>query len=62
MHITARDIYPVLMLCCSGGGADGSIMIFKEIETAFSANIGLDEVVATLEPFQQRSGMGVADL
>ena len=37
-------------------------MIFSATETAFEANVGLDEVVATLLPFQQRSGMGVADL
>ena len=45
-----------------GGGADGSIMIFSDIETGFHPNIGLDEVVATLKPFQEQSGMGVADL
>ena len=45
-----------------GTGADGSIMIFDAIETAFHPNIGLDEVVATLRPFQQRSNMTVADL
>ncbi|KAF7797208.1 hypothetical protein EIP86_008400 [Pleurotus ostreatoroseus] len=44
-----------------GGGADGSIMIFSDIETAFHPNIGLDEVVESFRPFQQRSGMGVAD-
>ncbi|KAF7797209.1 hypothetical protein EIP86_008401 [Pleurotus ostreatoroseus] len=36
-------------------------MIFSDIETAFHPNIGLDEVVETLRPFQKRSGMGVAD-
>ena len=37
-------------------------MIFSDIETAFHPNIGLDEVVESFRPFQQRSGMGVADL
>nr|AAW66483.1 lignin peroxidase precursor [Phlebia radiata] len=44
-----------------GGGADGSIMIFSKTETAFHPNIGLDEVVESFRPFQERSGMGVAD-
>lgn len=48
--------------CFSGGGADGSIMIFSKTETAFHPNIGLDEVVESFRPFQERSGMGVADL
>ena len=50
------------MTFISGGGADGSIAIFPEVETAFHANIGLDEVVATQKPFLERSNMTVADL
>ena len=46
----------------SGGGADGSLMIFRDIETTFHANVGLDEVVASFLPFQQRSNMTAADL
>ncbi|PSR70888.1 hypothetical protein PHLCEN_2v13250 [Hermanssonia centrifuga] len=45
-----------------GGGADGSIAIFSDIETQFQANIGLDEVIETQKPFLQRSNMSVADL
>ena len=37
-------------------------MNFASIETGFHPNIGLDEVVATLLPFQQRSNMTAADL
>ncbi|KAJ3540323.1 hypothetical protein NM688_g6242 [Phlebia brevispora] len=44
-----------------GGGADGSIVIFSEIETQFHANIGLDEVIAIQKPFLERSNMSVAD-
>ncbi|KAJ3552683.1 hypothetical protein NM688_g4025 [Phlebia brevispora] len=44
-----------------GGGADGSIILFSRTETAFQANVGLDEVVETEIPFLERSGMGVAD-
>ena len=46
----------------SGGGADGSLMIFRDIETKFHPNVGLDEVVASFLPFQQRSNMTAADL
>ena len=46
----------------SGGGADGSIVIFSDIETKFHANIGLDEVVAIEQPFLEKSNMSVADL
>ena len=35
----------------SGGGADGSIIVFDEIETAFHPNIGLDEVTKLEKPF-----------
>ncbi|KAK7056144.1 peroxidase [Favolaschia claudopus] len=34
-----------------GGGADGSIMAHAEIETAFSANNGIDEIVDAQHPF-----------
>ena len=56
------DPYTQHLTINSGGGADGSIAIFARTETAFHANIGLDEVVETQRPFLERSGMGVADL
>ncbi|KAK0212397.1 manganese peroxidase 1 precursor [Desarmillaria ectypa] len=34
-----------------GGGADGSIIIFSDIETAFHANNGIDGIVETQKPF-----------
>ncbi|KAI0061055.1 manganese peroxidase isozyme precursor [Artomyces pyxidatus] len=34
-----------------GGGADGSIMAFSDIETNFHANIGVDEIVEAQRPF-----------
>ncbi|KAI0675342.1 heme peroxidase [Trametes maxima] len=45
-----------------GGGADGSIAIFPEIETAFHPNIGLDEIVALQKPFVARHNLSHADL
>ena len=40
-----------ICLLNSGGGADGSIAIFPEIETNFHPNIGLDEIVQLEKPF-----------
>ncbi|KAJ8518043.1 hypothetical protein ONZ45_g4823 [Pleurotus djamor] len=34
-----------------GGGADGSIVTFDNIETAFHANAGIDEIVEAQKPF-----------
>ncbi|OJT14528.1 Ligninase C [Trametes pubescens] len=44
-----------------GGGADGSIAIFSDIETAFHPNIGLDEIVELQKPFIARHNLSVAD-
>ena len=37
-----------------GTGADGSIMIFDEIETAFHANGGIDDIIDVQVPFVQK--------
>ncbi|KAI0358487.1 lignin peroxidase isozyme [Trametes cingulata] len=44
-----------------GGGADGSIAIFSDIETGFHPNIGLDEIVELQRPFIARHNLSVAD-
>ncbi|KAJ7594778.1 manganese peroxidase isozyme precursor [Mycena floridula] len=44
-----------------GGGADGSIVIFDEIETAFHANGGIDDIVDVQIPFIFRSGLTPGD-
>ncbi|KAL1948470.1 hypothetical protein VTO73DRAFT_12545 [Trametes versicolor] len=44
-----------------GGGADGSIAIFPEIETNFHPNIGLDEIIELQKPFIARHNISVAD-
>ena len=49
------------MRCYSGGGADGSIMVFADTETKYHANVGLDEVVAIMKPFQKHSNLTAAD-
>ena len=45
----------------SGGGADGSIITFSEIETKFHPNIGLDEAVAIQKPFIQKHNVTAGD-
>lgn len=35
----------------SGGGADGSIIVFGDIETTFHANGGIDDIVDAQTPF-----------
>ncbi|CAL1707818.1 unnamed protein product [Somion occarium] len=44
-----------------GGGADGSIAIFEDIETNFHANNGVDEIIDEQKEFVARSGMTVGD-
>ena len=46
----------------SGGGADGSIIIFSDIETAFHANNGIDEIVEEQKPFIARHNITPGDL
>ncbi|KAI0753424.1 peroxidase MNP1 [Daedaleopsis nitida] len=44
-----------------GGGADGSIVNFAEIETNFHANLGTDEIVALQKPIIARHNISAAD-
>ncbi|OBZ79394.1 Versatile peroxidase VPL2 [Grifola frondosa] len=44
-----------------GGGADGSIMAFAQIETAFHANIGVDEIVEEQRPFALKHQVSFGD-
>ncbi|TFY83700.1 hypothetical protein EWM64_g314 [Hericium alpestre] len=44
-----------------GGGADGSIIIFSDTETAFHANNGIDEIVETQRPFIQAHNITAGD-
>lgn len=46
----------------SGGGADGSIMIFSDTELAFAANDGVDDGVNDLAPFLQKYNVTAGDL
>ncbi|KAJ3553707.1 hypothetical protein NM688_g3469 [Phlebia brevispora] len=44
-----------------GGGADGSIAIFEDIETNFHANLGVDEIIDEQKSFVQSSNLTTAD-
>nr|AEJ37999.1 Mn peroxidase MNP6 [Polyporus brumalis] len=44
-----------------GGGADGSIALFEDIETNFHANLGVDEIIDEQRPLLQRSNISAAD-
>lgn len=45
-----------------GGGADGSISIFSDIELEYSANAGLDEIINEQASFIASHPLGTADL
>ncbi|KAF8895143.1 manganese peroxidase 2 [Infundibulicybe gibba] len=44
-----------------GGGADGSIVTFSDIETAFHANNGIDGIVEVQKPFIAKHNMTAGD-
>ncbi|KAH9929576.1 manganese peroxidase isozyme precursor [Epithele typhae] len=44
-----------------GGGADGSIMAFSDIETNFHANGGIDDIVETQRPFALKHNVSFGD-
>ena len=45
-----------------GTGADGSMILFSEIETNFAANAGIDDSVDALSPFLTRHLVTAGDL
>ena len=45
-----------------GGGADGSIVTFETIETAFHANNGVDDIINVQKPFISKHNMTAGDL
>lgn len=45
-----------------GGGADGSISTFSEIETVFHANGGIDDIVEVQKPFVAKHNISAGDL
>ncbi|KAJ7097576.1 manganese peroxidase 3 [Mycena epipterygia] len=46
----------------NGGGADGSILTFGDIETNFPANLGTDDIVDALTPILARHNISSGDL
>ncbi|KAL4266992.1 Versatile peroxidase VPL1 [Pleurotus pulmonarius] len=44
-----------------GGGADGSLITFSDIETPFHANLGIDEIVEAQKPFVAKHNISAGD-
>lgn len=44
-----------------GGGADGSIALFEDIETNFHANLGVDEIINEQKPILARHNISTGD-
>jgi catalase (peroxidase I) len=73
-QLTTRKVHEVLRLTfhdaigfsrsgkLKGTGADGSMIIFADIETNFHANNGIDDSVDSLKPFLQRHLVTAGDL
>lgn len=53
-----KDIVSVF----SGGGADGSIITFSDVETNYHANGGIDDIVDKQKPFVARHNISAGDL
>ncbi|KAJ7463273.1 manganese peroxidase 3 [Mycena latifolia] len=51
LRLTFHDAIGFSPKLGTGGGADGSIITFDEIETAFPANNGIDDIVDAQTPF-----------
>ncbi|KAH8101870.1 manganese peroxidase isozyme precursor [Cristinia sonorae] len=44
-----------------GGGADGSVVTFEDTETAFHANLGIDEIIDAQKPFIAKHNITAGD-
>ncbi|KAJ6577683.1 manganese peroxidase 3 [Mycena capillaripes] len=51
-----------LIYFAGGGGADGSVITFDSIETAFPANNGIDDIIDAQTPFLSRHNITPGDL
>ncbi|KAH8102149.1 lignin peroxidase VLG1 precursor white-rot fungus [Cristinia sonorae] len=61
LRLTFNDAIAISNRADNVGGADGSIMLFSDVETTYHPNIGLDEVVAIQKPFVERHDISAAD-
>jgi len=51
-----------LRLQTSGGGADGSILVFNKTELTYHANAGIDDIVSAQTPFFAKHNLSAGDL
>ncbi|KAI0352477.1 prepropeptide lignin peroxidase [Trametes cingulata] len=63
LRLTFHDAIAISPSKGLGGGADGSIALFSEVETKYSPNVGLDEIVAQQMSVHaaHKQQIGVAD-
>ncbi|KAI0344623.1 lignin peroxidase [Trametopsis cervina] len=67
VHLTFHDAHAGFSLAAEregrfgGGGADGSILAFADIETSFQANFGLDFTTDAFTPFALKHGVSFGD-
>lgn len=55
-------MYSLNILIYSGGGADGSIVIFADIETAYHANAGVNDIINEQKPLLAKHNITAGDL
>ncbi|KAI0081249.1 melanin-decolorizing enzyme [Panus rudis PR-1116 ss-1] len=61
LRLTFHDAIGIGSSGYAGGGADGSIIIFDDIETKFHANNGVDEIIGEQKPIIARHNITVGD-
>ncbi|EIN09512.1 manganese peroxidase 1 precursor [Punctularia strigosozonata HHB-11173 SS5] len=61
LRLTFHDAIGISRSKDVGGGADGSMIIFSDIETAFHANGGIDDIVDAQSPFIAKHNITAGD-
>ncbi|CAK5263243.1 unnamed protein product [Mycena citricolor] len=62
LRLTFHDAIAIKYTFCSGGGADGSMLLFPTVEPNFGANNGIDDSVNNLIPILARHNVSAGDL
>ncbi|TCD71232.1 hypothetical protein EIP91_011710 [Steccherinum ochraceum] len=61
LRLTFHDGIAISNKAGNVGGADGSIMLFDDVETNFHPNVGLDEIINLQKPFVAKHNISAAD-
>ena len=62
LHSLSSRLTTIRCFESSGGGADGSIAVFSNVELLNPANGGIDDIVESQAPFLASSGLSAGDL